>query len=113
MELEPEPEPEPEPELFKSWNRNHIFSKVGTGSGTRTVKNSYGSTTLPKMSFVTSISGDVGDEAGDDRSHPGPRAAPRRRDIPEDGGGRQPRTRVVAARRRGGRRSHGTQLLAV
>jgi hypothetical protein len=56
--------------------------------------------------------GDVGDEAGDDRSHPGPGAATRRRDIPEDGGGRQPRPRVVAARRRGGRRSHGTPLLA-
>ena len=67
----------------------------------------------PKKSFVTFISGDVGDEAGDDGSHPGPRAATRRRDIPEDGGGRQPRTRVVAARRRGGRRSHGTPLLAV
>jgi hypothetical protein len=40
MELEPEPEPK----LFKSWNRNQNFSKVGTGTGT--VKNSYGSTTL-------------------------------------------------------------------
>ncbi len=37
-------EPEPEPYLFKSWNRNHNFSKVETGSGT--LKNSYGSTTL-------------------------------------------------------------------
>jgi hypothetical protein len=65
------------------------------------------------MSFVTSISGDVGDKAGDDGSHPGPGAATRRRDIPEDGGGRQPRTRVVAACRCGWRRSHGTPLLAV
>jgi hypothetical protein len=29
---------------FKSWNRNHNFSKVRTGTGT--VINSYGSTTL-------------------------------------------------------------------
>ncbi len=56
------------------------------------------------------MSGDVRDEAGDDGPHPGPGAATRRRDIPEDGGGRQPRPRVVAARRRGGRRSHGAQL---
>ncbi len=56
--LDIELEPEPEPELFKSRNRNqnhnffksrnrtpnHNFSKVGTGTGT--VKNSYGSTTL-------------------------------------------------------------------
>ncbi len=61
--------------------------------------------------YKNSISGDVGDEAGDDRAHPGPGAATRRRNIPEDGGGRQPRTRVVAARRRGGRRSHGTAHL--
>ncbi len=40
MELEPEPETL----LFKSRNWNHNFSKVGTA--TKTVKNSYGSTTL-------------------------------------------------------------------
>ncbi len=56
MELGPEPEPEPElfqksepepePKLFKSQNRNrnHNFSEVRTGTGT--VINSYGSTTL-------------------------------------------------------------------
>ncbi len=39
---------EPEPELVKSGNRNRNlnFSKVGYG----TVKNSYGSTTLPQAS---------------------------------------------------------------
>ncbi len=50
LDLEPEPEPElfksrnrnRNHNLFKSRNRNHNFSKVGT----RTVKNSYGSTTL-------------------------------------------------------------------
>ncbi len=48
MELEPEPEfflsRNRNHNFFKSRNRNHNFSKVGTGTGT--VKNSYGSTTL-------------------------------------------------------------------
>jgi hypothetical protein len=37
---------DPEPQCVKSrnWNRNSNFSKVGTGTGT--VKNSYGSTAL-------------------------------------------------------------------
>jgi hypothetical protein len=37
-------EPEPEPYLVKHRNRNRKFSKVRTG--TETIKNSYGSTTL-------------------------------------------------------------------
>ena len=41
--MELEQESKLEPLLFKSRNRNHNFSKVGNG----TVKNSYGSTTLP------------------------------------------------------------------
>ncbi len=64
MELEPEPEPllfksrnrnrNRNHNFFKSRNRNHNFSKVGTGTGT--VKNSYGSTTLHKSLAITSKS---------------------------------------------------------
>ena len=42
------------------WNRNHNFSKVGTGTGTGTVKNSYASTTLgfEKGEVCTSVQAD-------------------------------------------------------